>query len=253
MASSRSLKQAHEGFTLIELLVVIAIIAILAALLLPGLAKAKEAGRNAACKSNLRQIGIALNLYVSDFQKFPLFAELTSPQAPSLWDNKLVAYTAKTPAVFNCPSNKGIRPWTNDTPRLGPPTGHANPSYGYNISGCGNYDSGNVKESVGLGGIAADQRNPSAAPVPEGKVQSPSDLIAVADYKPQSDPDYDLDPRNLLADLPTTRHNRGANAVFVDVHVEFAKQKIWLEKSEVRRRRWNIDNLPHQELWRNNP
>src|SRR2546427_1121198 len=84
------------AFTLIELLVVIAIIAILAALLLPGLAKAKEAGRNAACKSDLRQIGIALNLYVADFQKYPLFAELGNPTTPSLWDNKLVPYTAKT-------------------------------------------------------------------------------------------------------------------------------------------------------------
>ena len=253
MASSRSLKKTHDGFTLIELLVVIAIIAILAALLLPSLAKAKEAGRNAACKSNLRQIGIALNLYVADFQKYPLFAELGRPQSQSLWDNKLVPYTAKTPAVFNCPSNKGVRPWTNDPPRPGPSTGHANPSYGYNISGCGHYGHGDVKEALGLGGTSMEAMNPRPAPVPEGNVRSPSDLIGVADYKPQSDADGDFDPINLLADLPTTRHNGGANAVFIDVHVEFAKQKIWLEKSEVRRRRWNIDNEPHREFWRNNP
>src|SRR5436190_12213406 len=55
-----------NGFTLIELLVVIAIIALLAALLLPALARAKESGRRAACINNLHQLQIAANLYASD-------------------------------------------------------------------------------------------------------------------------------------------------------------------------------------------
>lgn len=56
----------RRGFTLIELLVVVGIIALLAALLLPVLSKAKEAGRGTACLSNLHQIGLALQMYVSD-------------------------------------------------------------------------------------------------------------------------------------------------------------------------------------------
>src|SRR5947207_1774862 len=64
-------QNSKRGFTLVELVVVIAITAILAALLLSGLSNAKAAALSTACKSNLRQIGLALRMYVQDSGMFP--------------------------------------------------------------------------------------------------------------------------------------------------------------------------------------
>src|ERR1700742_3086217 len=81
-------KNSGGGFTLIELLVVIAIIAILAAMLLPALARAKEKAYKAACMSNARQWGLALTMYLDDNRgNFPL-AKIANgtPSSPSGYD-----------------------------------------------------------------------------------------------------------------------------------------------------------------------
>src|SRR5690348_12135480 len=65
-------RRSHAGFTLIELLVVIAIIAILAAILFPVFARAREQARRSVCKSNMKQIGLAMAMYLQDYdQMFP--------------------------------------------------------------------------------------------------------------------------------------------------------------------------------------
>jgi prepilin-type N-terminal cleavage/methylation domain-containing protein len=74
------------GFTLVELLVVIAIIGILASLLLPVLAKAKAQAHSAACKNHLRQIGLALVMYVSDAHYYPPGRDWATHQG---WVDKL--------------------------------------------------------------------------------------------------------------------------------------------------------------------
>lgn len=62
----------HEGFTLVELLVVIAIIGVLAGLLLPAVRSARASSKNAACKNNLRQMGIALDLHNDTYGNYPV-------------------------------------------------------------------------------------------------------------------------------------------------------------------------------------
>jgi prepilin-type N-terminal cleavage/methylation domain-containing protein len=104
----------HKAFTLIELLVVIAIIAILAAMLLPALTKAKEKAKRIACLNNERQVGIAFHMYYSDHGKIvhPQVDDITDFNSPYAENNPLKAlkpYVGVTdprgkPQVYICPA-----------------------------------------------------------------------------------------------------------------------------------------------------
>lgn len=98
-------RTSKRAFTLIELLVVIAIIAILAGLLLPALAKAKEKARSTSCLSALRQMGIAQQVYAADFDgRFaPTFSVRNNNDFRRAWFNILQPYTQTTNLIL-CPS-----------------------------------------------------------------------------------------------------------------------------------------------------
>lgn len=118
----------HSGFTLIELLAVISIISLLTSLLLPALEQAREAARRIHCMSSQRQIGIALNLYASDYQQYLPFQETAAMDwSPAVLAGGLVADTAYLPhtlssswgytAAMKCPADPTDYTATNEYPK----------------------------------------------------------------------------------------------------------------------------------------
>ncbi len=110
------LPRPNSAFTLIELLTVIAIIGILAAIIIPTVGKVRQSAKSTQCLSNLRQIGMAFNLYPSDNKgRFPRTGLNPRPTDPSrkdaLWYSAITPYIqnsaiAATNAVYRCPSEE---------------------------------------------------------------------------------------------------------------------------------------------------
>lgn len=103
----RGYAPARRAFTLIELLVVIAIIAVLAAILFPVFARARENARRSSCASNLKQIGLGILQYTQDYDAhFPVVRNTTTPKCN--WGQQIYPYV-KSVQLFVCPSNTSVK------------------------------------------------------------------------------------------------------------------------------------------------
>jgi len=253
----------RAALTVTELLVVIAVIGILAALLLPSLYRAKAAGQRARCTSNLRQLGLALQLYVDEFQKYPLYQDFSAYPAVLFWQNKLLTYVANNKALYICPANfpsnilyRNAWQFFDDTGTLRP-----NRSYGYNASGSPPYWDPTANIGFTLLGLDGEFVSPvDVRPLPEARVVVPADMIALGDADDASStllgddgdgdgPDIWSTPGNPAAlwNALAARHSRGANVVFCDAHIEYAKTNRWIAATEPAKRRWNHDHLAHTQ------
>src|SRR5262245_3578072 len=95
----------RSAFTLVELLVVIGIIAVLIGMLLPSLNRARMQAKELGCKSNLRQMGVALTMYINETRYYPGHCNNRAGVPPyAVWPTRLRKYMKGSQGVFRCPT-----------------------------------------------------------------------------------------------------------------------------------------------------
>jgi prepilin-type processing-associated H-X9-DG protein len=263
------------AFTLVELLVVVAMIAILAGLLLPALAGATASARSVQCKNHLRQMGLALQMYVdANRDTYPYFRDQLDPTANGFlsWQEALEPfYPLKwNDPAYHCPGYKAsmeivIEDFFNKDPA------HFFGSYAYNTAGvcCGtgpSFPNTSPVFTFTIFGLGVDSGVPSLIHFPtvhSRDVVAPSEMFAMGDSRSANYDDtfafgglnirgsgvdvfYPGLLRTNFANLP--RHGKNYNMVYVDGHVAGTDPLVMfdLRKSALN---WNNDHRAHHEAW----
>jgi prepilin-type N-terminal cleavage/methylation domain-containing protein/prepilin-type processing-associated H-X9-DG protein len=216
----------NRGFTLIELLVVIAIIAILAAILFPVFARAREKARQTSCLNNVKQLSLGIMMYAQDYDETLPYADRWGPDAGGghgigywYWYDYLQPYLGNT-QILTCPSQ----------PRYSLGYGWNYQNFGY-CSAAGNY-------GRGPGRVLADITHPAETIIigdnpDEGSRSAGGRWIYGPD---QHDPDGNITNDPELANV-ARRHNSGGNYGFCDGHAKWVNAMTATAQDDL----WTVD------------
>jgi prepilin-type N-terminal cleavage/methylation domain-containing protein/prepilin-type processing-associated H-X9-DG protein len=226
---------SRRGFTLIELLVVIAIIAILAAILFPVFAQARDRARAATCLSNIKQLSLAVGMYAQDYDETLLFypggnncswryicSTTEAPRDYLDWWDVVLPYT-KNNKIYDCPSAAAV---TTSALAF---WGIRNIAIGYNMSPSAGYSLvkntavGNNYPGVGLAEVVKPAETILLGEA--GHNWNPAATAATFNSKDNRSPSLSYSPSNESGSEwgPEPRHFDGANVGFVDGHAKWMK------------------------------
>jgi prepilin-type N-terminal cleavage/methylation domain-containing protein/prepilin-type processing-associated H-X9-DG protein len=272
------LKSNSNAFTLVELLVVIAVVSILAALLFPVLSMAKANARSASCKNHLRQMGLALQMYLNeDGGKYPSERAAGQPGDNNRWwFAKLQPYYPLrwTNAAYHCPGYRGVNTGGEAYAIGRGPSRDPLGSYAYNPWGARVPFIGigaHIEPDEWLGlGPSVYAAGPPAPTTSEHQVVAPSEMLSIGESRflnaqvngmpggwcsvfcgwivtnAPSAADAGKGPYQFAFDL--ARHGKNYNLLLCDGHVAGMSPLVQFNPSKIASM-WNYDHQPHPELW----